>query len=165
MFSNRICETLHEEHRATVALMERLERLIAAHRRGPPDAKEPAIAQFLRQLADGVDADVKRHFNFEEDHLFSYLRSIGDAAIGAHLTDEHMAIRPLGEHIASVARAAATNGFDPAAWDEFRRLSLELVERMLAHVQKEEMALLPLIEDTMDSEMEAQLYQDYVGNG
>lgn len=165
MFSNRICETLHEEHRATVALMERLERLITAHRRSPPDAKDPATAQFLRELAGGVEAEVNRHFDFEEQHLFTYLQSIGDAAIGAHLTDEHSAMRPLGEQLATLARTATTTGFDAAGWDQFRRLSFELFERMLAHVQKEEMALLPLIEDSMDSEMEARLYQDYVGNG
>jgi hypothetical protein len=36
---------------------------------------------------------------------------------------------------------------------------------MLVHVQKEEMALLPLLEESMDGEMEARLYEAYVGNG
>jgi hypothetical protein len=36
---------------------------------------------------------------------------------------------------------------------------------MLAHVQKEEMALLPLLEENMDAEAEARLYQEYVENG
>ena len=35
MFTNRISQTLHEEHCATVALMERLEQLLARHRRLP----------------------------------------------------------------------------------------------------------------------------------
>jgi hemerythrin-like domain-containing protein len=165
MFSNRISQTLHDEHRATVALMERLDRLIASHRRRPPDGKEPATAQFLRELAGGVEAEVKRHFDFEEQHLFTYLRSIGDEAIGAHLTDEHSAMRPLGERLAALARAGEASGFDDASWEEFRRLGMELCERMLAHVQKEEMALLPLIDESMDGEMEARLYEEYVGNG
>ena len=33
---------------------------------------------------------------------------------------------------------------------------------MLAHVQKEEMALLPLLEDHMDSETESQLVMEYL---
>jgi hypothetical protein len=45
------------------------------------------------------------------------------------------------------------------------RLGQELSDRMLAHVQKEEMALLPVIEENMDAETEAQLYQQYVENG
>src|SRR5271157_5441574 len=165
MFSNRISQTLHDEHRATVSLMERLDRLIASHRRRPLDAKEPANARFLRELASGVEAEVKRHFDFEEEHLFTYLQSIGDEAIGAHLTDEHSAMRPLGERLSALARAGEASGFDDASWDEFRRLGMELCERMLAHVQKEEMALLPLLDESMDSEMEARLYEEYVGNG
>jgi len=164
MFSNRISQTLHDEHRETVMLMERVEHLVTSHRRAPPDVKNPATARFLRDLADGVEAEVRRHFDFEEQHLFTFLRSIGDEAIGAHLTDEHNAMRPLGEALAALARSGAAEGFDAAQWDQFRRLSLELFERSLAHIQKEEMALLPLIEDTMDKETEAQLFQDYVGN-
>jgi hypothetical protein len=35
---------------------------------------------------------------------------------------------------------------------------------LLAHVQKEEMALLPLLEESMDAETEARLYEQYVEN-
>ena len=163
-FSNRISQTLHDEHRATVALMERLEQLIVRHRRAPPAADDRAVAQLLSELSTGVEAEVQRHFAFEETHLFTYLDAIGDDAIGAHLTDEHGAMRPLGERVAALARGAAGQGFDVARWEEFRRLGQELAERMLAHVQKEEMALLPLLEETMDAETEARLYQDYVEN-
>jgi len=45
------------------------------------------------------------------------------------------------------------------------RLARELSDRMLTHVQKEEMALLPVIEENMDPETEARLYQEYVENG
>lgn len=164
MFSNRISQTLHNEHRETVMLMERVEHLVTKHRRVAPDVKDPATARFLRELADGAEAEVRRHFDFEEQHLFTFLGSIGDHAIGAHLTDEHNAMRPLGEALATLARKGADKGFEAAEWDQFRRLALELFERSLAHIQKEEMALLPLIEDTMDKETEAKLFQDYVGN-
>ena len=118
-FANRISQTLHEEHRATIALMERLEQLLARHRRGaPPDTGERGVSRLMADLSTGVEAEVQRHFAFEENRLFAYL-------------------------------------------DEFRRLGGELVERMLAHVQKEEMALLPLLEDGMDAETEARLYQEY----
>jgi len=161
-FTNRISQTLHDEHRATIALMERLEQLLARHRRGAPDVGERGVAQLLSDLCTGVEGEVQRHFAFEEDHLFTYLGAIGDDAIGAHLTDEHVAMRPIGVRVAALARAAAVGGFDAAGWDEFRRLGQELCERMLAHVQKEEMALLPLIEDSMDAETEARLLQEYL---
>lgn len=163
MFSNRISQTLHEEHRATIALIERLEKLM--NRRQPPRADEPGVALFLRELSTGVEAEVKRHFDFEENHLFAFLATLGDQAIGDHLTDEHSAMRPLGERIAALARAAENAGFSDADWEEFRRLGREFVERMLVHVQKEEMALLPLLEDAMDGETETRLYEAYGRDG
>jgi hemerythrin-like domain-containing protein len=164
MFNNRISQTLHEEHLATVALMERLEQLLARHRRGvPPDSlADSGIARLMSDLAAGVETEVQRHFAFEEDHLFSYLDAVGDDAIGAHLADEHGAIRPIGIELATLARGAAARGFDQATWTEFRRLGQELCERMLAHVQKEEMALLPLLEESMDADTEARLVRDYL---
>ena len=162
--TNRISQTLHEEHCATIVLMERLEQLIARHRRGRPDIGDRAVAQLLSELAIGVTAEVQRHFDFEEHKLFAYLDAIGDNAIGAHLTEEHSVMRPLGVRLAQMARSAAVQGFDEPTWNEFCRVGGELCERMLAHIQKEEMALLPLFDENMDSDTDARLYQDYVEN-
>jgi hemerythrin-like domain-containing protein len=162
-YANRISQTLHEEHRATIALMERLEQLLARYRRGSvPPAGDRAVTQLLADLSTGVEDEVERHFAFEESHLFHYLAEMGDAGIGAHLTDEHNAMRPLGHQVAKLARDAAAGGFALPEWEHFRRLSQELCDRMLAHVQKEEMALLPMLEEGMDAETEARLYQEYV---
>jgi hemerythrin-like domain-containing protein len=163
-FTNRISQVLHEEHRATIALMERLEQLVARHRASAPDRDDRIVAQLLSDLSTGVQAEVERHFDFEEGQLFPYLEAAGDDAIGAHLTSEHEAMRPLGLQLAALAREASGKGFDQARWDEFRRIGLELCERMLAHVQKEEMALLPLLDEVMDAESEARLYESYVEN-
>src|SRR5262245_7899448 len=161
--SNRITQTLHDEHCATIALIERLEQLLARHKRGaPPDIGDGGIARLLSDLSTGVEAEVQRHFDFEENRLFAFLNAAGDEAIAAHLTDEHHAIRPIGVEIAKLARAAADRGFDQRGWDRFRNLGQDLCERMLAHVQKEEMALLPLLEDGMDAETEARLLEEYL---
>lgn len=162
-FTNRISQTLHDEHGATVALMERVEQMLARGRRGgPPDKLDGNVARLLSDLSSGVEAEIERHFAFEENHIFSYLEAMGDAGIGEHLASEHAAIRPIGARVAAIARAAASNGFTVAEWEEFMRLAQDLSDRMLAHVQKEEMALLPVIEENMDPETEARLYQEYV---
>jgi hemerythrin-like domain-containing protein len=162
-FTNRVNQKLHDEHLATVALMERLEQLIARHKPGsPPDTADRGVMQLFSDLSAGLETEIEHHFTFEEDYLFSYLRAIGDEAIGAHLTDEHLAIRPLGKRMAGLARAASANGFDAAQWNEFRRVGAELCDRLFAHVQKEEMALLPLLEENMDADTEARLYREYV---
>jgi hemerythrin-like domain-containing protein len=163
-FTNRISQTLHDEHRATIGLLERLERLIVRHRRSPPDITDALVVRLLSDLAVGMPAEVQRHFDFEEHQLFAYLNASGDSVIGAHLTDEHVAMRPLGLRLSELARDAVAHGFDEAAWKEFCRLGNELCERMLAHIQKEEMALLPLFEERMDAETEARLYREYVEN-
>jgi hemerythrin-like domain-containing protein len=161
MFTNRISQKLHEEHRATMAVMERLEALLSSQRRAPPDGNTHAT--LLRDVAASVESEVNRHFDFEERELFTFLDAVGDTAIGAHLTAEHTAMRPLGARLAKLSRAAA-GGCDDTSWSELRQVGLELCERMLTHVQKEEMALLPLIEEAMDVETEERLYDAYVAN-
>lgn len=162
-FTNRVSQTLHDEHVSTVALVERLEQLIARNRGDdPPTAGEPGVARLLSDLTTWVESEINRHFDFEEEQLFSYLAASGDLAIGAALTNEHRVIRPLGARIAALAHAASDCSLTAAEWTEFRRLGMELCEAIQAHVQKEEMALLPVIEDEMDRETEARLYQDYV---
>lgn len=164
-FTNRVSQALHDEHGATVALMERVEQMLARGRRaGAPDRTDSGVARLLADLSSGVEAEINRHFAFEEDHIFTYLEAIGDAGIGEHLTGEHAAMRPIGARVAEIARTAAANGFTAADWQEFIQLAQELSDRMLAHVQKEEMALLPVIEENMDPETEERLYQEYVEN-
>lgn len=164
MSSNRVVGTLHDEHRATLAVLDRLGAFIARERRGTPAGGNDANALLLREIASTVESEVKRHFDFEEQHLFTFLQAMGDAAIGAHLTSEHNAMRPLGERVAALARAASGAAFDEPGWQEFRRLAAELSERMVMHIQKEEMALLPLLEESMDAETEQRLCDMYTGN-
>lgn len=71
-------------------------------------------------------------------------------------------MRPLGEKLIAQARAAQADGFDADSWREFSRSGAELVQRMVVHVQKEEMALLPLLDQTMDDATETRLYEAYV---
>ncbi|MCW2275924.1 hemerythrin domain-containing protein [Rhodoblastus acidophilus] len=157
MFANRISQTLHEEHGATIELMERLEAMIP--RKTPIDAGNP----LLRDLAAAIEADTIRHFDFEEQHLFPMLASVGDQLIGDHLTEEHSFMRPVAQKLEGLCRAAQQNGFDDESWKQFQRAGAEFVQRMLIHVQKEEMALLPLIDGTMDSATEERLYEAYAG--
>jgi hemerythrin-like domain-containing protein len=164
MFSKRVCQALHDEHRATIGLAERIGGLLDRHRRGRPDLADGLTLRLLNEIPAAMDADVARHFDFEEGQLFAHLAAVGDVAIGAHLTDEHEVMRPLGKELAGLARTAASGGFDEAGWQAFRRVGEDLCNRMLEHVQKEEMVLLPLLEESLDSETDTRLYDAYVGN-
>jgi len=161
-FSNCICQTLHREHLANIALLQRFERLIAAQHLAAAANADSAVRQLLSELASGLADEVERHFAFEERDLFPYIEAMGNSAIAAHLTEEHSAIRPLVIRLAAMAREASQRGFDDTSWDEFRRVGGELCNCMLPHIEKEEMTLLPLIEESMEAETETRLYQDYL---
>jgi len=163
-FSNRVCQKLHEEHVAAIEMMNRLGMLFVSHRNAPPAAGDSEVSRLLTDLTSDLEAELWRHFDFEEEHLFPYLADAGNAAIGAHLTSEHQAIRPVGAQVIKLARAANPAGFDPDNWQEFRKLGEDLIQLLVPHAQKEEMALVPMLEDAMDAETEARLYEEYVVN-
>jgi hemerythrin-like domain-containing protein len=161
-FRNRICQTLHDEHLANIALVQRVGQLLAQGR-DPPN-NDQAVQRLLSDLDSGMANEVKRHFDFEEHALFAYLDSIGEGAIGMHLTEEHSMLRPLIAQLCETAHGTGERAFDAESWNQFRRLGAELCGQLSAHIQKEEMALLPLIEENMDPETEIRLYQDYMEN-
>ena len=159
-FVNRVCQALYDEHRAAVALLGRLEGLIARHGRGSaPDAVDGAVASLLSDLVFGIGTEIASHFDFEERELFPQLEQAGEGAIGAHLVDEHDIIRSLAARLLSLARQATVQGFDAGRWDEFRRVGNEYCVLMHAHIEKEDMALLPAVEAMMDPETEMRLMQ------
>ena len=161
-FQNRVCQKLHEEHAAVFALLQRVEQTIARHRNDVPDAKDPLMSRLMNDLASELPGEVDRHFTFEEEELFSYLAAAGNAGIGQHLTYEHGIIRPIGAALVKLIGEVRAQGFDTARWDEFRKLGQQLSMSLGPHAQKEDMALLPMLDDMMDAEKEAQLYEKYV---
>ncbi len=164
-FTNRISQTLHDEHMATIALMERLELIIAKFRKGtPPDAKDPAVAKLLADLSVGLTHELNHHFDFEEEELFGYLTEVGEEALATHLTEEHGVIRPLASALVELTEEARGQGFDASRWDEFRRVGEDLNSSLVPHAQKEEMALLPVLDENMDAETELRLFESYVEN-
>jgi len=162
-FENRVCRKLHEEHDAVVALMERLAQTIARHRE-LPDANDPALARLMSDLVAELPGEITRHFDFEEAELFSYLADTGNDAIGRHLTYEHGLIRPIGAALVDLIGDMRANGIDAARWGEFRRLGQQLYDYLVPHARKEDMALLPMLDNVMDADTEVQLYEKYVEN-
>lgn len=164
-FSRHITRTLHDEHLATIALVNRMEQRVMAHRPGnPPDAADPETAELLRDIAMSVEAEIKSHFAFEEGSLFPRLDEMGDAGIGELLTEEHHVLLPIGEELVALCRAARKDGFSEEGWAGFRRLAGEFAERMIAHIQKEEMGLLPVLDDIIDEDQDAALSTAYAAS-
>jgi hemerythrin-like domain-containing protein len=163
-FDNRVCQKLHEEHAAVIALLERLAQTIARHRNDVPDAKDPMVSKLMNDLAAELPGEVERHFAFEEAELFPYLSEAGNEEIGAHLTYEHGIIRPIGAALVKLIGDVRARGFDAARWTEFRHLGQQLNDSLIPHARKEDMALLPMLESAMDADTEARLYEEYILN-
>jgi hemerythrin-like domain-containing protein len=160
-FTRRTAQLLHEDHQATVVIIESLDQLLAKARKKAPDTTDPKVFETLKAAGTAIEEEVSEHFAFEENELFTRLEDMGDVGIGTHLREEHRALLPLGRSVAEMAREAMANGFTDDTWAKFRAVAAELIERMFAHIQKEEMALLPALEDLLDAETDMELSTAY----
>jgi hemerythrin-like domain-containing protein len=154
-FSRQISHTLHEEHRANLDLLGRVEQALVRMPRG--SAASPELLKLVTALGLHLVQDVERHFGFEERELFSRMNEAGEGDIASLLQDEHEAIRAVSAELLPLTQAATAGSLDAAGWDALKRGALELVERQVAHIQKEEMALLPALDDLLDEDTDREL--------
>ena len=158
-FMRQVSQALDSEHRAALDVLGRLERAFASRSRGAaPDAAFAALAAEFSRL---IEHDTGRHFDFEERELFTRLTEAGEGNIAELLQYEHDVIRAVAEEILPLARAAAAGTLSASGLEELRRGTLEMVERQVSHIQKETMALLPMVEDLLDDETDRQLSLAY----
>ncbi|MBP8139252.1 MAG: hemerythrin domain-containing protein [Burkholderiales bacterium] len=142
-------QALDAEHRASLALYGKLEQaLVARDREG--------LARLAGPLARHLESEVSHHFDFEERELFPRLAEAGEGDIAELLNEEHAAIREVAASLLPLVEAGPAT-LDAAQSGDFRRLALELVERQVAHIQKESMALLPMLDDLLDDETDRAL--------
>lgn len=162
-YSTQTSHALHEDHRAILDLLGRAEQALVRAPRGE-GAREPELMKLMAALGRSLEHDIDRHFGFEERELFTRLSDAGDSGIVALLSEEHEAIRAVAQELLPLTRAAAAGTLDGAGWDTLKRDALEMVERQVAHIQKEEMALLPMLDDLLDEETDRQLAFDYAAS-
>ena len=80
------------------------------------------------------------------------------------LKEEHDAIRVVGTEVLPLLDRVDAATLDRAGFDALKRGVLELVERQLAHIQKETMALLPMLDDVLDEAMDRTLAMAYASS-
>ena len=144
-FNRHISRRLHEEHDATLALWGRVEASLAAGRHD---------TLLLRSAAGALAHELEHHFAFEERELFPRLAAAGEGDIGELLQEEHHVIREAGGRFIALVR-------DDSSKNGVKVLGLELAERLVAHVQKEEMSLLPALDDLVDETEDGELSAAY----
>jgi hemerythrin-like domain-containing protein len=159
MNSTQVSRILDDEHRNNIALLGKIEQALT---RAP--RFDPALAGLIGQLARSLEHDIDRHFKFEEESLFPRMIDAGDGGMAALLTEEHDAIREVSRELLPLAQAAVQGSIDEAGWSTLRRSAFELVERQVSHIQKETMALLPLLDDLLDEESDRELAFAYAAD-
>ena len=148
-----VSRALDDEHRANLALLDRVEQAFGRMRGGGSDELRTLAGALARQ----VEQDIGRHFEFEERELFPRMTDAGDGDMAALLAEEHASIRAVADELLPLARAAEEGTLDTAGWDALARGALEIAERQVAHIQKESMALLPLLDDLLDENDDREL--------
>lgn len=147
---------LHDDHMATIALLGEVERVVLSHRAVPVQGDQET-GRFIDRLCKTLDGEIAGHFDFEEASVFPALAEYGMADLGDLLIEEHHVIRNAMNDVVASAGTARAGGFSPEAWGAFRRLCGELVERLTSHIEKEERALIPEMEDALTPEIDTEL--------
>jgi hemerythrin-like domain-containing protein len=161
-FQRQTNRRLYEEHVATLQLLARVERVFTGRAGAyPPAADDPAWPAFARTLLTAIEVEIARHFEFEERDLFPRLEQVGDGDLAALLNEEHVTIRAVAQPLAALLRQALAGGLQAPQWQAMKTLALEFSERLGSHAQKEDGALLPLLENLLDEDTDRELFGAY----
>jgi iron-sulfur cluster repair protein YtfE (RIC family) len=158
----RVTRSLHQEHETTLILIGKLATLLNRTKASEtPSVSEPALFDVLSGLRIALDAELEAHFAFEEKELFPLLEAEGESELGDLLIEEHKEIFPVRQQMKALVGDALTNGFQGETWPNFHRLGLEFVQRLTGHVDKEEMGLIPALEDILSDEDDQKIADSY----
>lgn len=161
-FQRQTSRRLYEEHLATLQLLARVERVFSGRAGAyPPQPDDAAWPAFARTLLSAMEVEVARHFDFEERDLFPRLEEAGDGDLAVLLNEEHVTIRAVAQPLAALLRQALAGGLQPQQWQSMKTLALEFSERLGSHAQKEDGALLPLLDNMLDEDTDRELFGAY----
>jgi hemerythrin-like domain-containing protein len=160
--SSETGQILGREHRDNLALLARVEQTLQRTPAG--GTLDGEAVRLLKSLGEHMAHDLARHFAFEERELFPRMLAAGEGDLAELLGEEHDAIRAVAAELAPLVAAAAGGTLDGQGGNALRRLALELVERLLAHVDKEELSLVPLLDDLLDDDADRTLALAYASS-
>ncbi|HEX8012073.1 MAG TPA: hemerythrin domain-containing protein [Casimicrobiaceae bacterium] len=163
-FQRQVSRALDEEHRSALDLLGRVEQAFARARKAGDAARDAELSRLAGAFGAHLERDIGRHFDFEERELFRRMADAGEGDMAEILTEEHEAIRAVADELLPLARAAAAGTLDADGWNRLRLGALEMVERQVAHIQKETMALLPLLDDLLDEDVDRELALAYASD-
>ncbi len=161
-FQRQTSQRLYEEHVTTQQLLTRLEAVLSGRGAAyPPAAGDPGWAAFARNLLTAIEVEVARHFEFEERELFPRLEESGDGELALLLAEEHGTIREVAQALGALVRRSLAQPLEEREWQSLKTLGLEFSERLGSHAQKEDGALLPLLDNLLEEDTDRELFGAY----
>jgi hemerythrin-like domain-containing protein len=160
------CRRLHEEHEAVFELLRRFKRSLAEARADAvPDVSGLAWSALVRDVRNGLEGEVARHFEFEERSLFPLLAEAGESDLVELFLEDHATVRAVAVPLLDLLAASQARGLNGAGWQSLRRLGLELCDALSGHAEREEQALLPALESALSEDQDRELFAAYAGGG
>ncbi len=159
-FQRHTNRRLHEEHVAVSSLLARFREGLQHARDVDALGDEPS-RRLLRAVSEALSSEVRPHFLFEERALFPRLVESGEEGLVTLFLDEHAEINGCCAALAPLLQAAQAGGLDATGFTQLRSLGLELCDRLSAHAEQEDGALLPLLEDLLDEDSDRAALEAY----
>ena len=157
----QISRKLYEEHVAVLDLLGRFGRALERLRAEPPPVDDPAWRVLLAQIGTALEYEITRHFDLEETQLFPRLHARGEGDLAELLFEDHEMIREVTRPLLGLVARAQAGGLDAAGWRALKASGMELVERLSAHAEKEQGALVPLVDEMLDEATDLELWTEY----
>lgn len=157
----QISRALYDEHIAVIDLLGRFGRALERLGAGPAAADDPAWRVLLAQVGTALEYEITRHFDLEETQLFPRLHARGEGDLAELLFEDHEVIRAVTRPLLGLVASAQAGGLDAAGWRALKAAGLELVERLGSHAEKEQGALVPLVDEMLDEATDQELWTQY----
>ena len=153
--------TLHEEHVAILGLLERFGRALGRLGAGSPAEDDATWRVLLDQIGTALEYEITRHFDLEETQLFPRLHARGEGDLAELLFEDHEVIREVARPLLALVARAQARVLDEPGWRSLKASGLELVERLSAHAEKEQGALVPLVDEMLDEATDMEIWTQY----
>ena len=148
-FRRQTNRKLDDEHRSALSLYGGLEQALVAR-------DTEGLARLLQPVRAPPRRGHRPSFRLRGAGALPRLAAAGEGDIAELLAEEHAAIRDVAAILLPLAKIGAA-ALDARQSETFRRCALELVERQVSHIQKESMALLPMLEELLDEDVDREL--------
>jgi hemerythrin-like domain-containing protein len=159
----QISRQLYDEHVAIIDLLGRFARSLERLAAGPPAAGDATWRVLLGQVSTALEHEITRHFDLEETQFFPRLHARGEGDLAELLFEDHEVIRGVTRPLLGLVAQAQTGKLDAAGWRTLKALGLELADRLGSHAEKEQGALVPLVDEMLDEATDLELCTLYMG--